>query len=124
MPPQKIPEQILVLITDRDIEGGIAGTVQAAEEMTLATLISKYLTKLGFQNALASSVVVQLLTHGKVRVDFSTTAERLELKNMRDMMPATDAMALFDDYANRLKTADDNANKGKTMRIMVQRPRQ
>ena len=92
--------------------------------MTLATLISKYLTKLGFQNALASSVVVQLLTHGKVRVDFSTTAERLELKNMRDMMPATDAMALFDDYANRLKTADDNANKGKTMRIMVQRPRQ
>mgnify|MGYP001397909833 FL=1 len=119
-----MPEQIAVLITDRDIEGGIAGKVQAAEEMMLAALISKYLTKLGFQNALASSVVVQLLTHGKVRVDFSTTAERLELRDMRDMMSATDAMTLFDDYAKRLKTADDNANKGKTMRIMVQKPRQ
>ena len=69
-------------------------------------------------------MVVQLLTHGKFRVDFSTTTERLELKDMFGMMPASVAMALFDDYSNQLKTAGDNANKGKTMRIMAQRPRQ
>jgi hypothetical protein len=37
------------------------------------------MVKLGFENAIASGIIVQLLTRGKVRVDFSRVSQRIEL---------------------------------------------
>ena len=122
--PPKTPHEITVLLSDRDIEGGIAHSNEDKEELTLAEVISRYLTRMGLESALASSIIVQLLTSGKVRVDFSTAAQRLELKDLNDRMPAPEAMALIDNYAASLRTKDDSVGKGKTMRIMVQKPRQ
>ena len=122
-PAQKTAQQITILLSDRDIEGGIARSTHAKEELTLAEIISRYLTRMGFESALASSIIVQLLTSGKVRVDFSTIVQRLQLKDMDDRMKAPEAMALFDNYAASLRTSDDVSGKGKTMRIMVQKPR-
>jgi len=122
--PPKTPQQITVLLSDRDIEGGIVHSNNEKEELTLAEVISRYLTRMGFESALASSIIVQLLTSGKVRVDFSTAAQRLELKDLNDRMTAPEAMALVDNYAASLRTKDDSEAKGKTMRIMVQKPRQ
>ncbi len=122
--PPKTPHEITVLLSDRDIEGGIVHSNNEKEELTLAEVISRYLTRMGLESALASSIIVQLLTSGKVRVDFSTAAQRLELKDLNDRMPAPEAMALIDNYAASLRTKDDSVGKGKTMRIMVQKPRQ
>ena len=118
----KKPQQILIRVTDRDIEGGLAGTVQAQEDMTLADLLSNYIMRLGFETTCASGIIVQLLTNGKVRVDFSRVVERLELLNMNDRVTSPQAMALFEDFMASLRSPDDG-KKGKTMRIVVQKPR-
>jgi hypothetical protein len=123
-PPPKTPQQIQVLLSDRDIEGGIAHSAREKEELSLAEVISRYLTRMGLESALASSIIVQLLTSGKVRVDFSTVVQRLQLKDPGDRMGSPEAMALFDAYAASLRTKEDSIGKGKTMRIMVQKPRQ
>jgi len=123
-PPPKTPQQIQVLLSDRDIEEGIAQGSREKEELSLAEVISRYLTRMGFESALASSIIVQLLTSGKVRVDFSNVVQRLQLKDPGDRMGSPEAMALFDAYAASLRTKEDSIGKGKTMRIMVQKPRQ
>ena len=41
----KTPQQIMVRVTDRDIEGGLAGTVQAEKSMPLADLLDLYLER-------------------------------------------------------------------------------
>ena len=122
VPYPKPPQQIMIRVTDRDIEGGMAGPVQAQEDMTLADLLSNYLMRLGFESTFASGIIVQLLTNGKVRVDFSSVAERLELLDLNDRMTAPQAMALFEDFMASLRSPDE-AQKGKTMRIVVQKPR-
>ena len=113
----------MVRIVDREIEGGVAGALQAEEELSLAELISRYLIHLGFEGAFTSGIIVQLLINGKVRVDFSKVAERLELLRSDDCMTATQAMALFEEYVAGIRTKDEPAEKGKTVRIVVQKPR-
>ena len=113
----------MVRITGREIEDGMAGRVQTKEELSLAELISRYLIHIGFESAFTSGIIVQLLTKGKVRVDFSKVAERLELMRYDDCMTATQAMALFEECVNGLHSKDESAEKGKTVRIVVQKPR-
>ena len=113
----------MVRIIDREIEGGIAGAVQAEEELSLAELVSRYLIHLGFENAFTSGIIVQLLTKGKVRVDFSKVSERLELFRADDRMTAPRAIELYEDYVTGIRAEDEPATKGKTVRIVVQKPR-
>ena len=112
----------MVRVTDRDIDGGMAGGVQAQENESLAELISRYLIRLGLDSAFTSGIIVQLLTKGKVRVDFSKVVERLELTNRNDCMTAPQAMELFEDYVTSMRTKEDLTQKGKTVRIVVQNP--
>ena len=118
----KTPQQIMIRVTDRDIEGGMASAVQARENESLAELISRYLIRLGLDSAFTSGVIVQLLTKGKVRVDFSKVVERLELINRNDCLTAPQAMALFEDYVTSMRSEEDLTQKGKTIRIVVQNP--
>ncbi len=112
----------MIRVTDREIEGGIAGSVHAQQDITLADLLNNYLMRLGFESTFASGIIVQLLTNGKVRVDFSSVVERLELIDVKDRITAPQAMALFEDYTASLDSPDDS-QKGKTKRIVVQKPR-
>ena len=112
----------MVRVTDRDIDGGMAGGVQAQENESLAELISRYLIRLGLDSAFTSGIIVQLLTKSKVRVDFSKVVERLELTNLNDCMTAPQAMELFEDYVTSMRTKEDLTQKGKTVRIVVQNP--
>ena len=118
----KTPQQIMIRVTDRDIEGGMAGAVQKQENESLAELISRYLIRLGFDSAFTSGIIVQLLTKGKVRVDFSKVAERLEMINRDDCLTAPQAMALFQDYVAGMQNEEGEGQKGKTIRIVVQNP--
>jgi hypothetical protein len=118
----KTPQQIMIRVTDRDIEGGMAGAVQKQENESLAELISRYLIRLGFDSAFTSGIIVQLLTKGKVRVDFSKVAERLEMINRDDCLTAPLAMAMFEDYVTSMRGEEDLTQKPKTIRIVVQNP--
>lgn len=100
----------------------MAGAVQKQEKESLAELISRYLIRLGFDSTFTSGIIVQLLTKGKVRVDFSKVAERLELAKRDDCMTAPQAMALFEDYVTSMRGKEDLNEKGKTVRIVVQNP--
>ena len=119
----KTPQQIKIRVTNRDIDAGMAGAVQMEETTSLAELISRYLIRLGFDSAFTSGIIVQLLTKGKVRVDFSKVAERLEVINRDDCLAAPQAMALFQDYVAGMQNEEDKSQKGKTIRIVVQNPR-
>ena len=118
----KTPQQITIRVTDRAIDGGMAGGVQAQENESLAELISRYLIRLGLDSAFTSGIIVQLLTKSKVRVDFSKVVERLELTNLNDCMTAPQAMELFENYVTSMRTKEDVTQKGKTVRIVVQNP--
>jgi len=118
----KTPQQIMIRVTDRDIEGGLAGTVQAEKSMPLADLLDLYLVRLGWESTFASGIIVKLLTNGKVRVDFSSVVERLELLDNGDLITAPQAMALFEDHLKSTSGSNESP-KGKTMRIVVQKPR-
>ena len=118
----KSPQQIKIRVTNRDIDAGMAGEVQMEETTSLAELISRYLIRLGFDSAFTSGIIVQLLTKGKVRVDFRLVAERLELVKRDDCMTAPQAMALFEDYVTSMRSEEDLTQKGKTIRIVVQNP--
>jgi hypothetical protein len=113
----------MVRIVDREIEDGVAGALQAEEELSLAELISRYLIHLGFESAFTSGIIVQLLTKGKVRVDFSKVAKRLELLRSDNRMTATQAMALYEEYVAGMRSKDEPPDKGKTVRIVVHKPR-
>ena len=118
----KTTQQIIIRVTDRAIDDGMAGAVQKQENESLAELISRYLIRLGFDSAFTSDIIVQLLTKGKVRVDFRLVAERLELVKRDDCMTAPQAMALFEDYVNSMRGEEDLTQKTKTIRIVVQNP--
>jgi len=120
----KKPNNILVRATNRDIEGGLAGAVQEKKEISLDQLLSNYLTRLGMDSAFTSGIIVQLLTNGKVRVDFSNVAERLELVNKSDITTPPQAISLFEDYINSSLHPEEKGKRGKkTARIEVQKPR-
>ena len=94
------------------VAGGLAGL-----------LLSTLMVKLGIENAIASGIIVQLMTHGKVRVDFSSLSQRIELIRDEDQLTAPQAMALFEDFSASVKRPEDKRSKHQTSRIVVQKPR-
>lgn len=123
-PYPKLPNQIHVRVTDRELRDGMAGKVQGQTESTLDQLMGNYITRMGFGSSYLGSIIVHLLSNGKVRVDFAARSERVELVNTNDLLTQPQAMALFDDYLNSQKTGEDKKAKSATMRIEVQKPRQ
>ena len=120
----KKPREILIRITNRDIEGGLAGAVREKKETSLDQLLNNYLIRLGMDSASTSGIIVQLLTNGKVRVDFSSVAERLELVNKSDIITPPQAISLFEDYVTISLHPEEKEKRGKkTARIEVQKPR-
>ena len=109
----KKPREILIRITNRDIEGGLAGAVQEKKETSLDQLLNNYLTRLGMDSTFTSGIVVQLLTNGKVRVDFSRVAERLELVSKSDIITPPQAISLFEDYINSSLHPEEKEKRGK-----------
>ncbi|MSU42298.1 MAG: hypothetical protein EXS22_10790 [Pedosphaera sp.] len=123
-PYPKLPNQIHVRVTDRELRDGMAGKVIAATDTTLDLVMLNYLQRMGFGSAYLGGIIVHLLSNGKVRVDFAARSERVELVNTNDLLTQPQAMALFDDYLNSQKTGEDKKAKSATMRIEVQKPRQ
>lgn len=89
--------------------------------VTLASKIDEFILKVGHSSTHVMSVVVQLLTVGKVRLDFRDYTERLELLNASEIMTRTQAASVFDHY---LATANKDEDVSlMTQKIVIQPPR-
>jgi hypothetical protein len=93
----KRPGQISIKVTRHDIEDGIRRG-RTDEVVLLDEKLKEYLVKMGSMSAHVFNVVVQLLIHGKVRLDFQTYLERLELVDPKDKLTKVQAIALVDDF--------------------------
>jgi hypothetical protein len=86
--PKKPASKILIHVGVRKFSGA-----QIVEEwdsshgppIKLSDKISDYIMRLGDSNSMCLNIVIQLLTRGKVRVDFRDTSERLELINQQEL---------------------------------------
>ena len=101
------------------------GVQQSSEvrEIALEAVIDEFLLKLGQSSAHVLGVIIQVLTRGKVRVDFRDYNLRLELGPGENAMERSEAVAVFDDYIKRHKNPDTDRSADVTQKIMVQAPR-
>lgn len=94
------------------------------EQVSLAQKVEDYAQLLGNNTAHLSSVLVQLLTLGKVRLDFREYNERLNLVDKADMMTRGDAISAVEAYLASLKTGETVApDVDYTQKIIIQAPK-
>ncbi len=76
--------------------------------------------RLGDSNSLCLNIVIQLLTRGKVRVDFRDSSERLQLISEQDTTSRAEAVLVFDQWIaeNRIKSESPE----QTQRIIIEIP--
>lgn len=93
--------------------------------LSLAEKIDEYVFKLGCSSAHTLGVIVQLLTVGKIRLEFREYNERLQLENPADMLPRPEAMQLTEAYlaTMRLGAEDPMGGLDVTQKIIIQAPK-
>lgn len=100
----------------------VHGIRDAVEErrIPLSVKIDDFILKLGYSNAHVLGIIVQLLTSGKVRVDYRDYSERLQLVARGAAMDRQEAVALFERHIERLQREDPPLET--TQKIIVQPP--
>jgi len=89
--------------------------------INLAEKISEYLMRLGDANSLCLNIIIQLLTRGKVRVDFRDSTERLQLVNQKDIVSRLEALVVFDHWIEENKIKAEMPST--TQKIIIEAPR-
>ena len=93
----------------------------AGPSLHLGDKILEYLVRIGESNDFCFNIIVQLLTQGKVRVDFRDSTERLILVNKNDIMSRSEAVQVFDHWVDlnrpRLEACED------TRKVVLELPR-
>ena len=112
---------IAVVQTRTRVQDGVLVSSET-KELLLEAVIQDFQLQLGQTSAHVLGIVIQLLTRGKVRVDFRDYAVRFELGEGQSVMERTQAVSIFDDYLKRQKS-DGMAASDVTQKIMVQAPR-
>jgi hypothetical protein len=118
----KQPVQIRIRETRFDTDLGITLRTKAPVEITLKEKLDEYFLRLGYSNLYVLNIMIQLFTLGKVRVEFSTFIERLELLNPSDMLSSAQAVSLLDDYVLTIKDLVTPGPSTSTAKIVVHRP--
>jgi len=106
----------------RSQDGVLLSSSSETKELFLEAVIQDCQLQLGQTSAHVLGIVIQLLTRGKVRVDFRDYAVRFELSEGQPVMERTQAVSIFDDLVKRQKS-DGMASSDVTQKIMVQAPR-
>jgi len=122
VPLPKMATEIALVETRTSIQEGVVLSCET-RELFLEPVIDEFHLRLGQTNAHILGVVIQLLTRGKVRVDFRDYSIRLELLEGQMLMERAQAVAVFDDYIKRHKRNDGSLSAEVTQKIMVQAPR-
>ena len=93
--------------------------------ITLAEKIDEYILRMGYTSVHTLGVVVQLLTVGKVRLDFREYSERLQLVDKANVMNRSEAVLLVENYiAGMAKTESAlTPDYDLTQKIIIQAPK-
>jgi len=92
--------------------------------LPLAQKVEEYVQRLGYSSAHTLGVVVQLLTVGKIRLDFKDYSERLQLQRPEDLMMRVEAIALVEDHLAQFNPPTESLpDDGFTQKIIIQPPR-
>jgi len=110
----KHPRDIKVRIINRAINDGLLSEIQTSAEVPLNVKLHDYIVRLGYSSANLAGFIVQLFTHGKVRIDFSSHIERLELVDPKDGISGPQAMSLLEDFLEEIEKADLTSGAKKT----------
>ena len=119
---QRSATEIPITETRSSVQDGLKLSSEA-RETTLEAVIDEFLLRLGQSNAHVLGVVIQVLTRGKVRVDFRDYNLRLEMRPGVNCMERSEAVAVFDDYIKRHKNPDASGAADVTQKIIVQAPK-
>jgi len=90
--------------------------------LTLAEKIEEYTLRLGQAPTYTLGVMVQILTVGKIRLEFSEYDERLELVRKSDLMTRVEAVELVEEFLANIGNQQSRVDHI-TQRIIVQPPR-
>ena len=104
---------------------GQLGPVTETASISLGEKMEEYLFKLGCSSAHTLGVVVQLLTVGKIRLDFREYSERLQLENVQDLLPRAEAMQLTEAFLSKMREGipDSGDLLDATQKVIIQAPK-
>ncbi len=71
---------------------------EESQVLPLDVKVEEFLVKIGYSNSQVLGIVLNLMTTGKVRIEFRSGIERLELIHPEDMCSSSEAAELFDSY--------------------------
>lgn len=91
------------------------------EPVSLSSKIAEYMVRIGDSNDFCFNIIVQLLTDGKVRVDFRDSTERLQLATKKDIMSRVEAVKVFDHWIQENRGKPDLLEA--TRRVVLETPR-
>lgn len=125
VPYPKTPDLLLIKVTSAVVDDGRWSATKTNSTATLLELLDGFLLRMGYSSAYVKGVVVQLMTKGKVHVEFRNHSERYELEDFADLISSPQAMSLLDDYLNaRPGLLNLTPTRGDvTQRIVVQSPK-
>ncbi len=120
----KTADKIAVQVTTTVNEASRWSTGTTELQSTLAEVLDGFGLRVGFSSAYVKGVAVQLMTSGKVRLDFRNHRERLELLDYEDILTPPQAIKLLDDHLalHGNKSAAPPMRSDMTQRIMIQPP--
>ena len=116
--------QIRIKQTRTSTIAGQAGEVSESS-LSLSEKMDEFMFRLGCSSAHTLGVVVQLLTVGKIRLDFREYHERLQLENSADVLSRSEAMHLTEAYlaVMRQEEVDPTGGLDVTQKIIIQAPK-
>ncbi len=87
--------------------------------------MDEFIFRLGCSSAHTLGVVVQLLTVGKIRLEFREYNERLQLENSSDVLSRSEAMHLTEAYLAVMRQGEVDPTEGLdvTQKIIIQAPK-
>lgn len=89
-----------------------------SQVLSLQLKLSEYLAHFGQAYACFMTIFMELLSHGKVKVDFGGYSERLELESAEDLMNSAQAASLLHDFS-KAAAHQTLQKKRSTLRISV-----
>jgi hypothetical protein len=121
--PSKSLSEIKLKQTRTITEAGGNGET-SRKIMPVSAKVDELIKKLGYSSAHTLGITTQLLTVGKIRVDFRDYHERLELMDMEDTLPMATAMTLAETYVASILTKDDGPiGVEPTQKVILEEPK-
>jgi hypothetical protein len=117
--------EIRIAQTRTNNASGQLGPGTETSSVSLAEKMDEYIFKLGCSSAHTLGVIVQLLTVGKIRLDFREYSERLQLENAADLLPRAEAMQLTEAHLATMREGlpDAKDSLDATQKVIIQAPK-